>query len=106
MMKDLRAYFSTFLSMVILVASLLPALHSLNHEVDTKNNDALAEFTQASVECEVCDFHIDNSDSHLLFAYHIYMAQKETAYTISLAETVNLFPHPLYSLRAPPVVIA
>lgn len=103
----IRSYISTLLSIVVLAASLLPALHAFNHELFSDSDSALTqEFSDASVDCELCDFRVTNADAHKIFIYEIFSPQKETVYSISLAETVNLFPNPLFSLRAPPVVIS
>tara|TARA_Y100000588_G_C13940332_1_gene789755 strand:+ start:32 stop:352 length:321 start_codon:yes stop_codon:yes gene_type:complete len=106
-MKQLNAHISTILSIVILAASLLPALHAFDHEISSEDNSALTvEFTKASIDCDLCDFHIANIDAPSIFSYELYTPQKETVYAISLAETVNLFPNRLFSLRAPPAVIS
>lgn len=106
-MKQISVHISTILGIVILAASLLPALHAFHHEVSSESNSAISiEFTQASIDCDVCDFHISNIDVPSIFTYEIYTPQKETVYAISLAETVNLFPNRLFSLRAPPAVIS
>ncbi len=89
-----------------MVASLLPALHVFDHEAYSKSDTELTQnFTKASIDCDLCDFQIANSDAPSIFNYKIHTPQKEIVYAISLAETVNLFPNPLLSLRAPPAVI-
>lgn len=106
-MKQLNAHISTILSIVVLVASLLPALHAFDHEIPLESDKTLSlDFTKSSPDCAVCDFHMANSDTPSLFNYEVYTPQKETVYAISLAETVNLFPNRLFSLRAPPAVIS
>lgn len=105
-MKKISVHISYILSIVILVASLLPALHAFDHEVTSKNDKSLTQdFTKASIDCDLCDFHIANTDGPVIFTYKVHIPQKETVYAISLAETVNLFPNPLFSLRAPPAAI-
>ncbi|CAM4104691.1 hypothetical protein [Gillisia limnaea] len=105
-MKQISAHISTILSIVILVASLLPALHAFDHEASSKSDTALTQdFTKASIDCDLCDFQIANTDAPSIFTYKVYPPQKESVYAISLAETVNLFPNPLFSLRAPPAVL-
>lgn len=106
-MKQISAQISTILSIVILAASLLPALHVFDHEVSPASETTLSQdFTIASIDCDLCDFHIANTDAPSFFTYEIYTPQKETVYAISLAETINLFPDTLFSLRAPPAVIS
>ncbi|MBZ9730214.1 hypothetical protein LB467_11000 [Salegentibacter sp. JZCK2] len=106
-MKKISVHISTILSIVILAASLLPALHAFDHEVSSESDKALSvEFTKASLDCDLCDFHIANTDAPSIFTYKIHTPQKETVNAISLAETVNLFPNRLFSLRAPPAVIS
>ncbi len=104
----MKAYISTILTIVVLAGSLLPALHAFEHEINSSENDsALSQkFSQGSVDCDLCDFRIATADSPVFSTYEIFSPQKETVYSISLAETVNLFPSPLFSLRAPPVVIS
>lgn len=106
-MKKLSVHISTILSIVILAASLLPALHAFDHEVSLKNDKTLSvDFKNASIDCDLCDLHIANSDAPFIFTYKIHTPQRETVIAISLAETVNLFPNRLFSLRAPPAVIS
>lgn len=107
-MKSLRAYISAILTLVILTGSLLPALHAFDHEIVSSENDSnLSEkYAQAVVDCELCDFHFSTANAPSFFTYEVFSPQKETVYSLSLAETVNLFPNPLFSLRAPPIVIS
>lgn len=106
-MIQVRTYISTILSIAILVASLLPALHLLDHESTSKSDNSITHnLSQVSVDCELCDFRIVHSDVPVLYVYEVLSPQKETVKSISLAETVNLFTNPLFSLRAPPVVIS
>lgn len=106
-MKQVSVHISTILSIVILVASLLPALHMFEHERSSNDGISLSkEFHKAAIDCDLCDFHLTNSDAPTVYSYELFTPQKETVYAISLAETVNLFPEPLFSLRAPPAVIS
>jgi len=106
-MNTIKAYISTIVSIVILAATLLPSLHAYNHEESTVADFQLTEnLTNASVDCDLCDFRITNAEAPAIFSYELYIPQKETIYAISLAETVNLSPDFLFSLRAPPVVIS
>lgn len=107
-MKSIKAYISTILTVVILAGSLLPALHAFDHEGLSSESDPVLnlKFSKASVDCELCDFRVANADAPSAYVYEMYSPQREVAFSISLAETVNLFPNPLFSLRAPPVVIS
>lgn len=106
-MKEVRTYFSVILSIAILVASLLPALHLLDHELTSQKDTSLThQLSKTSIDCELCDFRIVPADAPGMHSYEIYSPIKETVRTTSLAETVNLFASPLFSLRAPPVVIS
>lgn len=106
-MKQIGAHISTILSIVILAASLLPALHAFDHEiVSESDNTSAINITKAATDCDLCNFHIDNTEAPSIFTYEVYTPQKETVYAISLTETVNLFPNRLFSLRAPPAVIS
>jgi len=105
-MKQISAHISTILSIVILAASLLPALHAFDHDIISESDSSsVININKASMDCDLCNFHFDNTDAPSIFTYEIYNPQKETVYAISLAETVNLFPNRLFSLRAPPAVI-
>ncbi len=105
-MQIFKGHFSSLLGLLILVTSLLPALHAFDHEVVSAQEDLALDFKllKTNADCELCDFHISNLATPPLFYYEVLPPQKETAYAISLAENVNLFPNPLFSLRAPPVV--
>lgn len=106
-MIEVKTYISTILSIAILVASLLPALHVFDHKISSNEDTALThEISQYSVDCELCDFRIAQVDAPSIFSFEALPLKKETVYSISLAQTVNLFPNPLFSLRAPPVVIS
>jgi len=104
-MIQVKTYISTILSIAILIASLLPALHVFDHEKSAGDDTTLThKFSQSSVDCELCDFRIAQVDAPSVFSYEVLPLIKETVHSISLAQTVNLFPNPLFSLRAPPVV--
>ncbi|WP_037318192.1 hypothetical protein [Salegentibacter sp. Hel_I_6] len=105
-MKQISAHISTILSIVILAASLLPALHAFDHDIISESDSSVINITKTSIDCDLCDFQVANSDAPSIVTYEIYTPQKETVYAISLAETVNLFPNRLFSLRAPPAVIS
>lgn len=107
-MNLIKAHISTILTIVILAGSLLPALHAFDHEpLPSKNDSALGlKFSKASLDCELCDFNFAAAEAPSFHKYEVYSPQKELVYTISLAESINLFPNPLFSLRAPPEVIS
>ncbi|GHA37870.1 hypothetical protein GCM10007103_19290 [Salinimicrobium marinum] len=107
-MKSLKAHISTILTIVILAGSLLPALHAFDHEVLSSESDLTLneKFSEVVVDCQLCDFHFSTANALSFFTYEVFSPQKEMVYSLSLAETVNLFPNPLFSLRAPPVVIS
>lgn len=106
-MIQVRTYISTILSIVILVVSLLPALHILDHEVTSKSDTSLThQLSKTSLDCELCDFRIVQADIPSIYVYEVLSPQKETVNSISLAETVSLHSNPLFSLRAPPAVIS
>lgn len=103
-MNQIKAYISTIISIVILAATLLPALHAFDHENSFERDSTLTEtLTRISVDCDLCDFRITNAEAPEMYSYELFIPQKETVYAISLAETVNLFSNPLFSLRAPPI---
>lgn len=106
--SEIKTYISTILGIVILAASLLPALHAFDHDLLALENDPAVsmELSKTSVDCQLCDFHLTNANAPAICTYELLSPQKESVYSISLAETVNLFPKPLFSLRAPPVVIS
>ncbi len=105
-MNKLSVHIAYILSIVLLVASLLPALHVFSHETSSKSDTSITQdFTNALIDCDLCDFHIAKNDGPVLFTYQIYAPLKATVHGISLAETVNLFPNTLFSLRAPPALI-
>lgn len=106
-MNQVRAYISGTLSVLIFVASLLPALHAFDHERSAKHDHVSSEIVSTiSIHCELCDFQISSAEAPIVYNYELYIPLKETVYSISLAQSANLFPDPLFSLRAPPVVIS
>lgn len=107
-MKLLKAHISIILTVVMLAGCLLPALHAFDHEIVSSENqsDLSQKFSKASLDCQLCDFHIADTNAPTFFTYEVFSPLKETVYSISLAETINLFPDPLFSLRAPPAMIS
>lgn len=106
-MKLVKVYMGTILGIVIMAATLLPALHAFNHEKSPETELQLTEnITKVSVDCDLCDFRITNAEASDIYSYNLFIPQKEIIYAISLAETINLFPDSPFSLRAPPVVIS
>lgn len=106
-MVKIKTYISIILCISILVASLLPTIHGFNHEPSTESENTFThKIAQYSADCELCDFRLAKVDAPSIFSYEVLPLQKETVHSISLAQTVNLTPNPLFSLRAPPVVIS
>lgn len=102
----LRTYISTILSIVILAVSILPALHILDHDSISYSDTSIThKLSENSVSCELCDFRIIPVDFPSLYVYELFSFQKETVNSLSLTGTVLLSTNPLFSLRAPPVVI-
>lgn len=84
---------------------ILPAAHTFGHDimVNTQDNDSGdLSITKASVDCDICDFQLVSGQELAAYTYDLYIPQKETVYSRSLAQTVHLFPNTLFSLRAPP----
>lgn len=107
LMEQVKKCISTILGIVILAVSFLSALHAFDHEKSAESEQVVTEnITKSAMDCDLCDFRITNAEAPAIFSYEIFIPQKETIYSISLAETVILFPDPLFSLRAPPVVIS
>lgn len=106
-MNFFKAHIGIILTIVVLAASLLPTLHAFDHEKSSEDNFGLTEkVSDASFDCDLCDFHIMNAEAPSAFDYDFSIPLKETVYSISLAETVNISAKPLFSLRAPPAVIS
>ena len=99
---------------LVVFAIIFPAVHQLGHSLATVviNNieqNSVAnkkESTQIQVDnmdCQVCNFHFQNADTPSYFEYEIDLPQIAIHYLISFEDSVNLYPSPLFSLRAPPV---
>lgn len=107
-MERWKVNISRFLSIAILLASLLPALHALSHETSFGDNDLSSvhfSHMDAKASCDVCSFHMASSDFPEFYSYTLYSPIKEEIYIVSLEDKVNPFPFRLFQLRAPPVVI-
>lgn len=90
------------------VALVLPAMHALTHDtiVNSQNDDTSdLQITTSSIDCSICDFHFSAAQQIEAHTYTLFISQKETVYSRSLAQTVHLFPNTLFSLRAPPVAV-
>lgn len=86
----------------------LPAMHAMGHddvahEQDEGRSDL--SITKSSVDCNICDFQLAPGQDLPDYAYDPYIPYKETVYSLSLAQTVHLFPNTLFSLRAPPQAV-
>lgn len=106
-MDQVKICISTILGIVILAVSFLSALHAFDHERSAEGGQVVSEnITKTVIDCDLCDFRITNAEAPAIYSYELHILQKETIYSISLAETITLFPDPLFSLRAPPAVIS
>lgn len=105
-MKIFSAYISSLLGLIMVAAILLPSLHALDHELDTKDVAMETKVVPVNIDCELCDFHFSSLDLPEYTNYNIYLPVKETVHTVSIKDTVYLYPLSLFSLRAPPAVIA
>lgn len=90
----------------MVVATLLPSLHALGHDLETNDIAQETKVVPINIDCELCDFHFSSLDLPEYANYNIYLPVRETVHTISLKETVYPYPLSLFSLRAPPAVIA
>ena len=85
---------------------MLPALHALTHDLNTEDVAVETKVVPVSIDCELCDFHFSSLDLPEYTSFNIYLPVKETVQAISIKETVYPYPISLFSLRAPPAVIA
>lgn len=95
--------------MLILVASMLPALHALEHpyldsdialEITEGSSDRL---TPSNVDCSLCDFQFSSSNVPVLFEHSLNSPEIQTNAVIFSEQYSPLFFSPYFSLRAPPV---
>lgn len=105
-MKFLSTYISAFLGLVMVAATLLPSLHVLDHEKNLGDVAIETKVVPVTIDCELCDFNFSSLELPEYFNYNIHLPVKETIHNISIKETVYPFPNSLFSLRAPPAVIA
>ncbi|PKD21664.1 hypothetical protein APR41_01375 [Salegentibacter salinarum] len=107
-MERIKINISAFLGIAILIASLLPALHSLSHETSLAEDDISSvhiSHLDAELGCDVCSFHLTTSDVPEFYSYTLYAPLKEEIYIVSLEDKVNPYPFRLFQLRAPPAMI-
>ena len=105
-MNEVRKYISTTLSILIMVAGLVPALHSIAHEHSVEHDHMESVVSVGSIHCELCDFQLPVAEIPVAFSYQVFIPIKETIKAISFAQTENQSPEALFSLRAPPFVIS
>lgn len=107
-MEKLKINISSILGIALLIASILPALHSLSHETSSASDDISSiHFSDmdSKIDCDLCSFHLTTFDFPEFYSYTLYIPLKEEVYIISLEDKVNPFPFRLFQLRAPPAVI-
>lgn len=106
MKEEVTGFISALLIAVVLVANLLPTLHTLTHEELISEEIYLSENIQNAVaDCELCDFKSAFSDSPVpAAAIDLHIPTKESIYIISMEERVLLSPKSFFSLRAPPAL--
>lgn len=106
--KKLKFKISTGLSIAILLASLLPALHSLSHDTSFADDD-LNSVHYSSIDakfgCDLCFFHFSTSTSPKICSYSLYMPFKGEVYYVSFKDKVSISQNRLFHLRAPPALI-
>lgn len=95
--------------MLILVASMLPALHALEHpyldseialEKAERSSDHL---TASNVDCSLCDFQFSSSNAPLIFEHSLHSPQIQRNAVNFSEQNSPLSLSPYFSLRAPPV---
>lgn len=107
-MQKFKVNISRFISIAILLASLLPALHWLSHETTFGDNERNLDYysdLDSKADCDLCSFHLNTSDFPEFHSYTLYIPLKEEVYIISLEDKVNPYPFRLFQLRAPPVLL-
>ncbi|CAN5179177.1 hypothetical protein BH23BAC2_BH23BAC2_05190 [soil metagenome] len=105
-MKLLGSIISGLLGLLMMAAVLLPSFHALTHDLNHEDVAWETNVSPVSIDCELCDFHFSSLD---IPEYHQYIDDinvKKSVYRYSTTELIYLFPHSLFSLRAPPAVIA
>jgi hypothetical protein len=90
----------------MVVAILLPSLHALGHDLETNDIAQETKVAPVTIDCELCDWHFSSLDLPEHSNYNLHLPVKETVQSISIQDTVYPYPLSLFSLRAPPAVIA
>lgn len=90
----------------MVAATLLPSLHALGHDLNADEIAQDSKVIPVTVDCELCDFNFSSWDLPEYDSYNAYLPVKEHVLIVSIEETVYPFPLSLFSLRAPPAVIA
>ena len=109
-----KLHISYAFTIFVTFAIIFPALHQLGHSLSpivitnieqdsVANKKEFAHIQADTIDCQVCNFHFQNADTPSYFEYEIDLPQIAIHYLISFEDSVNLYPSPLFSLRAPPV---
>ena len=110
-----KLHISYAFTFFVVFAIIFPAVHQLGHslasivttsiEHDNRlvNKKESTHIQVDNMDCQVCNFHFQNVDTPSYFDYEIDLPQIAIHYIISYQDSVNLYPSPLFSLRAPPI---
>lgn len=97
--------------MLILVASLLPALHTLEHfymdsEIDFEKTEASSELlTESTFDCDLCDYPFSSTNAPTIFGYSLCSPETEKSHISFSQQNIPLSFLAYFSLRAPPAAI-
>lgn len=105
-MKLFSPYISGLLGLIIIAATLLQSIHELSHNLAADDFSREMTINPVALDCELCDFQFSSFDLPEYNDQNLYLPLKEGVYSISITATVYPFTHNLFSLRAPPAVIA
>ncbi|MCM4160133.1 hypothetical protein FHG64_09900 [Antarcticibacterium flavum] len=105
-MKLLSAHISGLLGLIMIAATLLPSLHALGHDLSTNDNVQEAKVIPVTVDCDLCDFHFSSLDIPGYNNFDTFIPFKEFVHNLPVKANVYTLPQNLFSLRAPPAVIA
>ncbi|QED38403.1 hypothetical protein FK178_12060 [Antarcticibacterium arcticum] len=105
-MKLISPYISGLLGLIIIAATLLQSIHELSHNIAADDFSGEMTINPVALDCDLCDFHFSSVDLPEHNNHNLYLPFKESVYSISITATVYPFTHNLFSLRAPPAVIA
>jgi hypothetical protein len=110
-MRKFEVQINLFISMLMLAASMLPALHAMEHfdsdfEPIPENSETDHSFSENSVDCELCDFQFSSSNAPELFEYSLNAPKVQDIIQISPERDIHQIFSSYFSLRAPPAVLA